>query len=99
MERKNGQRLNKKINEKINDIADSLLEIEAKRHETPGYAFPDDDEFQREFELGFPYELTPDQASALVEIKADMEKPFIMDRLLAGDVGFGKTEIALQGCF
>ncbi len=88
-----------KINEKINDIADSLLEIEAKRHETPGYAFPDDDEFQREFELGFPYELTPDQASALVEIKADMEKPFIMDRLLAGDVGFGKTEIALRAAF
>lgn len=88
-----------KINEKINEIADSLIEIQAKRFKTPGFAFPEDDGFQQEFELGFPYELTNDQQIALREIKKDMEAPFIMDRLLSGDVGFGKTEIALRAAF
>jgi len=88
-----------RINEKINDIADKLIEIQAARYQTPGFPFPSDDEFQKEFELGFPYELTDDQEIALREIKQDMESPFIMDRLLSGDVGFGKTEIALRAAF
>ncbi len=88
-----------RIHERINDIADSLIEVQAKRFNTPGFAFPADDEFQVEFELGFPYELTEDQKYALAEIKKDMEAPFIMDRLLSGDVGFGKTEIALRAAF
>ena len=88
-----------RINEKINDIADALIEVQAARMKTEGYAFATDDEFQKEFELGFPYELTEDQEIALREIKADMEQPIIMDRLLSGDVGFGKTEIALRAAF
>lgn len=88
-----------RINEKINDIADKLISIQAARYQTPGFAFPPDDEFQKEFELGFPYELTDDQEIALREIKSDMESPFIMDRLLSGDVGFGKTEIGLRAAF
>lgn len=88
-----------RINEKINDIADALIEVQAARLKIQGYAFAPDDEFQKEFELGFPYELTEDQQIALREIKADMEQPIIMDRLLSGDVGFGKTEIALRAAF
>jgi len=88
-----------RISEKINDIADKLIEIQAARYQTPGFPFPEDDEFQKEFELGFPYELTDDQEIALREIKKDMESPFIMDRLLSGDVGFGKTEIGLRAAF
>lgn len=88
-----------RIKEKIDDIADKLLEVQAARYQTPGFAFPGDDEFQKEFELGFPFELTYDQELALREIKQDMEAPIIMDRLLSGDVGFGKTEIALRAAF
>ena len=87
------------ISKKIEDIAEELVAIQAARYQRPGFAFPPDDEFQKEFELGFPYELTYDQEIALREIKQDMESPLIMDRLLSGDVGFGKTEIALRAAF
>lgn len=87
------------ISKKIEDIADELIALQAARYQRPGFAFPHDDEFQKEFELGFPYELTYDQEIALREIKEDMESPLIMDRLLSGDVGFGKTEIALRAAF
>lgn len=93
------QRTKVEISKKIEDIAEELIAIQAARYQRPGFAFPPDDEFQKEFELGFPYELTYDQEIALREIKNDMESPLIMDRLLSGDVGFGKTEIALRAAF
>ena len=65
----------------------------------PGFAFEPDGDLQLEFESEFGYELTPDQAQAVEEIKKDMETPRPMDRLLCGDVGFGKTEVALRACF
>ena len=77
-------------------LAIGLLELYAAREKEPGYAFPPDDDTQREFEEGFPYEETADQLLAARQIKADMEQPRPMDRLLCGDVGFGKTEVALR---
>lgn len=88
-----------RLEKRINEIADELISTHALRLKTPGLKFPEDDEFQNEFELAFPYELTSDQRVALNEIKQDMESPYVMDRLLCGDVGFGKTEIALRAAF
>jgi transcription-repair coupling factor (superfamily II helicase) len=87
------------IKERVNDFADRLLALYGTRAKIAGYAFPPDDELQAKFEAEFPYPLTVDQARSLNEIKADMEKPEIMDRLLCGDVGFGKTEVAFRACF
>lgn len=83
----------------VEDIAKDLIQLYAKRRSTPGFAFSADTPWQREFEDAFPYEETPDQLAAVREIKADMEKPVPMDRLLCGDVGFGKTEVALRAAF
>ena len=83
----------------VEDIAKNLIELYAKRRSTPGFAFSEDTPWQREFEDSFPYEETPDQLTAVHEIKSDMEKPTPMDRLLCGDVGFGKTEVALRAAF
>jgi transcription-repair coupling factor (superfamily II helicase) len=77
------------IKERVNELADRLLALYGTRAKIPGFAFPGDDEFQKKFEDEFPYTLTEDQQRSLDEIKADMEKPLIMDRLLCGDVGFG----------
>ena len=83
----------------VEDIAKDLIKLYAKRRSTTGFAFSEDTPWQREFEDSFPYEETPDQLAAVREIKADMEKPTPMDRLLCGDVGFGKTEVALRAAF
>ena len=83
----------------VEDIAEELIKLYAKRRSTPGVAFAEDTPWQREFEDAFPFEETPDQLAALREIKADMEKPAPMDRLLCGDVGFGKTEVAVRAAF
>lgn len=88
-----------RLEKRINEIAEELVSTHAIRLKTPGLKFPGDDDFQNEFELAFPHELTPDQKQALDEIKTDMEAPYVMDRLLCGDVGFGKTEIALRAAF
>ncbi len=88
-----------RVKNKVDDLADRLVELYAKRMQQVGFAFPEDDEMQLEFESKFGYELTPDQQRSVDEIKADMEKPQPMDRLLCGDVGFGKTEVALRACF
>src|SRR4029453_10599538 len=81
------------------DMAAELLEVQAIRARTPGFAFPPDDESMQRFEKTFPYRPTADQVSTLAEIKRDMESPRPMDRLLCGDVGFGKTEVAMRAAF
>ncbi|MCQ2771852.1 MAG: transcription-repair coupling factor [Bacilli bacterium] len=88
-----------KIKDKLNDLAERLIDLYTERAKVQGYAFPEDDELQAKFEEEFPYELTPDQAKSIKEIKQDMESDKIMDRLLCGDVGFGKTEIAMRAAF
>ena len=88
-----------RVRQKVDGLADDLINLYAERMRQPGFAFEPDSELQLEFEQQFGYELTPDQAQAVAEIKADMEKPRPMDRLLCGDVGFGKTEVALRACF
>ncbi len=88
-----------KIKGKVKDIAKELLEVSAKRKLTPGFAFPNDDEEQLIFESKFNYEETTDQLKAIKEIKEDMQKPYPMDRLLCGDVGYGKTEVAFRAIF
>ncbi|MEP7105616.1 MAG: transcription-repair coupling factor, partial [Chloroflexota bacterium] len=81
------------------DVAEDLLKIYAQRETRAGFAFQPDTVWQQELEASFPYEDTPDQLAALAEIKADMESERPMDRLLCGDVGFGKTELALRAAF
>ena len=93
------QKAKAKARNKVDDIADKLIEIYAARMNQTGYAFSTDNEMQLEFENAFGYELTEDQVRSVKEIKEDMEKPQPMDRLLCGDVGFGKTEVALRAVF
>ena len=93
------QRQKSKVKQSIQAIAGDLLKLYAQRESVPGHAFDPDTPWQREFEDGFPYEETPDQLSAIEDIKRDMEKPRVMDRLLCGDVGYGKTEVALRAIF
>lgn len=81
------------------ELAEKLTALYAEREMVQGYAFPPDTPWQREFEEAFPYEETADQLQATAEIKASMESPQPMDRLLCGDVGFGKTEVALRAVF
>ncbi len=83
----------------VEDIAKELLEIYAKREVAPGHAFGADTEWQREVEDAFPYVETDDQLRAIAEVKKDMERPKVMDRLICGDVGYGKTEVALRAAF
>ncbi|MCY3023924.1 MAG: transcription-repair coupling factor [Planctomycetota bacterium] len=83
----------------IRDIAEDLLRIQAARRSLPGIVYPPDGEWQEPFEKAFPYEETPDQLTAIAGIKKDMEATCPMDRLLCGDVGFGKTEVALRATF
>lgn len=88
-----------KVRAKVDGLADELINLYAQRMAQPGFAFAKDNDMQREFEESFGYELTPDQQRSVDEIKHDMEQPRPMDRLLCGDVGFGKTEVALRACF
>jgi transcription-repair coupling factor (superfamily II helicase) len=83
----------------VRDVASELLSIQAARETQPGHAFAADTPWQREFESAFLYEETPDQARAITEAKRDMERPKPMDRLICGDVGFGKTEVAIRAAF
>lgn len=89
----------KKIKHRVAEIAEKLMLLYAERVERKGHAFAPDGELQRLFESGFPYDLTPDQYRSVQEIKSDMELPYPMDRLLCGDVGFGKTEVAFIAAF
>ena len=80
-------------------VAMDLVKLYAERHQAPGFAFPPDGPWQSELEDSFPYDPTPDQLRAIVEVKRDMERSQPMDRLVCGDVGFGKTEVAIRAIF
>lgn len=88
-----------KVRESVREMAQELLALYASRETVKGHAFGQDTVWQREFEDAFPFEETPDQLRAAEEIKTDMERPRPMDRLLCGDVGYGKTEVALRAVF
>jgi len=88
-----------RVREAVQEMARELLALYAARESLPGHAFGPDTVWQQEFEATFPYEETPDQLRAIAEVKADMEKGRPMDRLLCGDVGYGKTEVALRAAF
>ena len=88
-----------RVKGKVKDIAKELLLVSAERKLTPGFAFLEDDEEQYIFENRFAYQETPDQIKAIKEIKEDMESVYPMDRLLCGDVGYGKTEVAFRAIF
>ena len=93
------ERTKKRIRKSMRDMAEQLLKLYAQRQTVSGYAFAADTSWQREFEDVFEFELTSDQTEALDAIKTDMEAPRPMDRLLCGDVGYGKTEVALRAAF
>lgn len=88
-----------KVSSRVEDIADDLIKLYAEREAEKGYAFSPDDDYQREFDDRFPYSETEDQLRSIQEIKKDMERERPMDRLLVGDVGYGKTEVALRATF
>ncbi|HWR21032.1 MAG TPA: transcription-repair coupling factor, partial [Verrucomicrobiae bacterium] len=88
-----------RVRASIREMAQELLTLYAARQVVKGYAFPPDTPWQREFEAGFPYEETPGQLQAIADAKADMERDRPMDRLICGDVGYGKTEVAMRAAF
>ncbi len=93
------QRKKDRVQAAVLDLASEMLELQAMRESKPGVAFPLDSDWQREFDAAFPYEETPDQLTTISEIKRDMEKARPMDRLICGDVGYGKTELAMRAAF
>lgn len=93
------QRTKTKVREGVKKLAFNLVQLYAERRNRPGFAFSKDTPWQQEFEDTFPFEETEDQLKAIEETKKDMESPHIMDRLICGDVGYGKTEIALRAAF
>ncbi|HEY6803485.1 MAG TPA: transcription-repair coupling factor [Pyrinomonadaceae bacterium] len=93
------QKTKAKAKRAMRDMADELLRLYAERKLVGGYAFAADTPWQQEFEDGFPYVLTPDQETAIEDVKKDMEEAVPMDRLLCGDVGYGKTEVAMRAAF
>jgi transcription-repair coupling factor (superfamily II helicase) len=93
------QKTKQKVQKQVEDIADDLIKLYAERSQLKGFAFSSDDENQLEFDNHFAYVETDDQLRSIDEVKKDMEKPSPMDRLLVGDVGFGKTEVAMRAAF
>lgn len=96
---KDFEHIKKRVRESIKKMSFDLKKLYQERDELKGYKFSDDDELQRVFESSFPFEETPDQTLALEDIKADMTSGKVMDRLICGDVGFGKTEVAFRAIF
>jgi transcription-repair coupling factor (superfamily II helicase) len=88
-----------RVKKSVEEIAEKLLALYSKRRQSQGFAFPKDAEWQTMFEAAFPFEETEDQLRCAREIKEDMESPRPMDRLVCGDVGYGKTEVAVRACF
>ena len=93
------EKTKKRLEENVTDIAERLVQLYAVREEHIGHAFQPDNELQKEFEDSFEFELTPDQKQAVIDVKKDMETDRPMDRLICGDVGFGKTEVAVTAAF
>ncbi|MDP9442071.1 MAG: transcription-repair coupling factor, partial [Actinomycetota bacterium] len=93
------QKTKARVRSEVRRIAQELVVLYRRRVTTEGHAFPSDTPWQRELEEAFPYQETPDQLKAITEVKADMEEPRPMDRLVCGDVGFGKTEVAIRAAF
>jgi transcription-repair coupling factor (superfamily II helicase) len=96
---KRWQKQKEKVAASVRDLAVELLEVQAKRQAIGGIAYAKDSSWQAEFEQSFPYQETPDQTTAAEQIKTDMQEPAAMDRLLCGDVGYGKTELAMRAAF
>lgn len=96
---KEWERTKTKVRTAVNEVAKDLVELYAKRQQTEGYQYGQDTVWQKEFEEMFPFEETDDQLMAIADTKADMESRKIMDRLICGDVGYGKTEIAIRAAF
>ncbi len=96
---KDWDKIKNKVSKRIEDMAYELLDLYAKREASVGFSFSPDNELQYDFEKEFPYTVTPDQLKATLEIKHDMESSHPMDRLLCGDVGYGKTEVAFRAIF
>jgi transcription-repair coupling factor (superfamily II helicase) len=96
---KRWQKQKEKVARSVQDLAGELLEVQAKRQSLGGIASGEDSNWQVEFEESFAYQETPDQSTAVEQIKADMKQPVAMDRLLCGDVGYGKTELAMRAAF
>ena len=96
---KNWENRKGRVKKSVEDIAQRLIELYSKRKAAPGFAFSKDTEWQTMFEAAFPFEETADQLRCVEEIKEDMERPHPMDRLVCGDVGYGKTEVAVRACF
>ncbi|WP_281976238.1 transcription-repair coupling factor [Halobacillus litoralis] len=93
------KKVKSRVQSSVEDIADDLIQLYAEREASRGHAFTEDGEMQRDFEAAFPYEETEDQVRCIEEIKTDMERIQPMDRLLCGDVGYGKTEVAIRAAF
>jgi transcription-repair coupling factor (superfamily II helicase) len=96
---KSWKRTKSKAQEAVNELADDLLDLYSARETISGHAFAPDSQWQAELEASFPYQETDDQLHALADVKSDMERPQPMDRLICGDVGYGKTEVALRAAF
>src|SRR5207244_12737409 len=92
-------RAKRKVRESVEEVARDLLDLYSKRQLVEGHAFSEDGPWQHELEQSFPYDETPDQIRVMAEIKSDMEDSRPLDRLLCGDVGFGKTELAVRAAF
>src|SRR4029078_9025932 len=92
-------RTKQRVRKAVDDLAEELLALYAARADAPGHAYPEDTPWQAELEASFPYEETPDQLRAAAEVKHDMEAVRPMDRLVVGDVGYGKTEVAIRAAF
>jgi transcription-repair coupling factor (superfamily II helicase) len=88
-----------RVRSRVKALAGELLRLHAARASAPGFAFPEDGEWERELEEGFQHQETPDQEAAISAVKADMQRPHPMDRLVCGDVGFGKTEVSVRAAF
>jgi transcription-repair coupling factor (superfamily II helicase) len=93
------QKTKSRVRDAVRDVAGELVVLYRRRLATPGHQFAPDTPWQHEVEDAFPYEETPDQLQAIIETKADMERPIPMDRLVCGDVGYGKTEVAIRATF
>lgn len=96
---KSWEKRKNKVRQSVEDLAERLVKLYSKRQKASGFAFSEDTEWQMDFEAAFPYEETEDQLRCIEDVKRDMERPVPMDRMICGDVGYGKTEVAMRAAF